>query len=157
MDRKYIPTEHLTQHSAIDGHTITSNQAQLLEQSLRERAGREATLTQFPSLDIQHRFVGICANKGNLVFTDTPVEAPDYNMSRSTCSFTYQRPMQHPMYKTSNGQYGRKPWLSNTPIVFFPRDQEFSTRQAVGGVYEDTHLTTEMDKKIIDDVTHKSQ
>ncbi|CAL1529940.1 unnamed protein product [Lymnaea stagnalis] len=95
------------------------------------------------------KYRGIASNKGNIVFTDTPVAPPSYRHVVIPAAACYGRPIQNPMYKTTNADYGQQPSPSHIPIQFFPRDQSFTARQSLGGVYEDTHLTTETDKEII--------
>lgn len=98
------------------------------------------------------KYRGICGTLGNPVFTNTPVASPGYKAKPGATRVPgYPSPAyQHPMYKTTSGDYGSsEPYLETTPIVFFPNNQSFSIVQAIGGPYEDAHLTTETDKDFL--------
>ncbi len=55
---------------------------------------------------------------------------------------------QHPMYRTSNNDYGSKiPTVHEMPTKFFPMDQEFSQLLGKTGMYRNCGLNTAMDQK----------
>ncbi|KAK6990794.1 UPF0691 protein-like protein [Biomphalaria glabrata] len=154
MEERHILTDHLTEHNARAAGdstgTVQYDQATNMAWKLQENQTQELVRTLDSSYDTEHkRFRGICLDKGNAVFTDTPVAPPAFRRQLDLCTASYERPCQHPMYKTSNSQYGLQPLLAHTPIEFHARDMQFTTRQALGGMYEDYHLTTEMDKEIV--------
>ncbi|KAH9523734.1 hypothetical protein Btru_040779 [Bulinus truncatus] len=153
MEERHIPTDHLTEHNARQVGdqcgAVTFDQSLDLSQKLQAAQTQELIRTLEPKYDAEHRrFRGICFEKGNAIFTDTPVDPPAYRRQLDLSSSSFERPCQHPMYKTSSSQYGLQPLLAHTPIEFHARDITFTSRQSLGGMYEDCHLTTEMDKEI---------
>lgn len=58
--------------------------------------------------------------------------------------YGYQRP-QHPFYKTTSFDYGKLPPTVHTvPSMYFPRKQNFSKKQGVGGNYTNSSLNTSL-------------
>ena len=41
---------------------------------------------------------------------------------------------------------GQQPDVISFPVSYHPVDHSFTKRRLVGGMYEDTHFTTEVDK-----------
>ncbi|RUS72891.1 hypothetical protein EGW08_019351 [Elysia chlorotica] len=97
---------------------------------------------QFP------KYRGICGSLGNPVFTSTPVGPPEYQAKCPARRVPGYPPpkRQNPLYYTTSNDYGSsEPCFETTPIVFYPNDQSFTLSRALGGMYEDAHLTTDTD------------
>ncbi|GFR86113.1 UPF0691 protein C9orf116-like protein [Elysia marginata] len=123
---------------------------QILSDKLTEMRIEEDFRRENPIMRRQNfRYRGICGTLGNPVFTNTPVAPPEYKAKLPAHQVHgHPRPVvQHPMYSTTSADYGScEPYLESTPIFYYPDDQSFTIERAIGGTYEDAHLTTELDK-----------
>ncbi|XP_075256891.1 piercer of microtubule wall 1 protein-like [Convolutriloba macropyga] len=60
----------------------------------------------------------------------------------------YGTKQQHPMYKTSNNEYGnRGPTVHDVSTRFFPKSMKFSEHLGECGMYRNCGLNTSMDQK----------
>ena len=59
----------------------------------------------------------------------------------------YESKPQHPMYKTTNNEYGsRGPSVHEAPIQFHPKDGKFTRALGESGMYRNCGLNTAMDQ-----------
>ncbi|BFY99751.1 hypothetical protein BsWGS_02791 [Bradybaena similaris] len=144
---KHILTEHTTEHTTRPSEPRYPTEAEMIMCKRMEKQQEEALRATCAQYDKERpRYTGICTTLGNPVFSDTPVEPPFYTRPLITYGLQgYQRPIQHPMYKTSSSELGQQPKLGILPEKFFPRDSTFIRSMEAGGNYQDTHFTTEMD------------
>ncbi|XP_012939785.1 UPF0691 protein C9orf116 homolog [Aplysia californica] len=87
---------------------------------------------------------------GRQLFISHQNAAPE---SRPDC-FTvglkgYGRPAQHPLYVTSSSVYGRHPPPPGLQAKRRAFHSRFTKTQALGGMYEDTHFTTETESQLV--------
>ncbi|BFZ16410.1 hypothetical protein BsWGS_19449 [Bradybaena similaris] len=87
-----------------------------------------------------------CGPPGKPEFISTPEAGPS---SRPDCFIKglkgYGSPSQHPLFTTTNSNYGRfyAPQELNPKIR--PKNSKFSTSLNASGMYKDTHFTTSLD------------
>ncbi|XP_025106834.1 UPF0691 protein C9orf116-like isoform X1 [Pomacea canaliculata] len=88
-------------------------------------------------------------NRGNPVVTFTgPLDYKPYKAPSGSEWFQgYGGKNQHPMYRTSNSNYGaRAPSVHTMPTQFHAKSQKFSMHLGKCGMYRNCSLNTEVDK-----------
>ncbi|XP_076643165.1 piercer of microtubule wall 1 protein-like [Halictus rubicundus] len=59
-------------------------------------------------------------------------------------------PLPHPCYRSTSMDYGwYAPSIHTVPTRYYPRNTSFSEHQALGGMYRNCSLNTELDKSIV--------
>nr|XP_034183238.1 UPF0691 protein C9orf116 homolog isoform X1 [Osmia lignaria] len=61
-----------------------------------------------------------------------------------------ETPLPHPCYRSTTMDYGwYAPTVHTVPTRYYPRNTSFSEGQAIGGMYRNCSVNTELDKSVV--------